>query len=215
MNIFTQLVCTVGRVVNNQVYMLGTGFFVSNDGKVVTSKHVVGNNDDNLVILLPSIDKLDEYQDTTDNTCRTTNAKIIESDGFRDVVILQVKNIACEGIIPQLGSFDDIMVGEEVIVLGFPHCVEGRRVLTLQRATVGAKVLVDSQGIKSKNAVINIQTRPGQSGSLIYSLRTNTIIGILMGTYAPESGVSIAGINPRELNQTTHGVSAEYIKQML
>ncbi|CUQ24830.1 V8-like Glu-specific endopeptidase [Turicibacter sanguinis] len=215
MNIFTQLVCTVGRVVNNQVHMLGTGFFVSNDGKVVTSKHVVGNNDDNLVILLPSIDKLDEYQDTTDNTCTTANVKIIESDAFRDVVILQVKNIAYKGIIPQLGSFDDIMVGEEVIVLGFPHCVEGRRVLTLQRATIGAKVLVDSEGIKSKNAVINIQTRPGQSGSLIYSLRTNTIIGILMGTYAPESGVSIAGINPRELNQTTHGVSAEYIKQML
>ena len=215
MNIFTQLVCTVGRVVNNQVHMLGTSFFVSNDGKVVTSKHVVGNNDDNLVILLPSIDKLDEYQDTTDNTCTTANVKIIESDAFRDVVILQVKNIAYKGIIPQLGSFDDIMVGEEVIVLGFPHCVEGRRVLTLQRATIGAKVLVDSEGIKSKNAVINIQTRPGQSGSLIYSLRTNTIIGILMGTYAPESGVSIAGINPRELNQTTHGVSAEYIKQML
>ena len=66
-----------------------------------------------------------------------------------------------------------------------------------------------------KYATINIQTRPGQSGSLIFSLQSGAIIGLLIGTYAPSSGVVIAGINTHELNQTSYCISANYIKEML
>jgi len=37
----------------------------------------------------------------------------------------------------------------------------------------------------------------------------------LIGTYAPSSGVIIAGINPHELNQTSYCISANHIKEML
>lgn len=215
MNVFTQLVLVIGRInQNGYIDMLGTGFIISNDGKIVTSRHVVADNDENLVVLIPHIRNMNEYQDTTDINCASVEAYILESDPFRDITIIKA-NLNFNGNIPDLGSFDDMNVGEQVCILGFPHCVEGRRVLTLQQAIIGAKVLLESQGIKSKHAVINTQTRPGQSGSLIYSINKNKVIGILVGTFAINSGVIIAGINPRELNQTTHCISAEYIKNML
>lgn len=47
------------------------------------------------------------------------------------------------------------------------------------------------------------------------AIRTGAIIGLLIGTYAPASGVIIAGINPHELNQTSYCISANHIKEML
>lgn len=215
MNIFTQTVLTIGRANSEGIIgMLGTGFLISNDGKVVTSRHVVGDNEQGLVVLVPHINDINQYQDTTNNKCASVGATIVESDPFRDLVILQIP-LSFSYNPPCIGSFDEVSVGEQVGIFGFPHCVEGRRVLTYQHAMVGAKVLLESQGVKSKHAVINTQTRPGQSGSLIFSIRTNKVLGILVGAFGPDSGVFISGINPRELHQTTHCISAEYIKNMI
>ena len=103
-------------------------------------------------------------------------------------------------------------------IFGFPHSVQGRRALTFQKAELGCKVLLDSNNIKSKYAVINTQARPGQSGSLVFLPRTNSICGVLVGAWAPNlngGGISLGGVNPHELHQTTHCVSAEYLRAML
>lgn len=209
-------VVLVGRQMeDSMICMLGTGFIVSHDGKVATSRHVVGDSDKNLVIIPINIKSMNDYQDTTDVKCtRVLNVKIIDSDPFRDVVILKGE-ISCRGTLLSIDSFDDINVGEEIQIIGYPHCVEGRRVLTYQRAIIGAKVLLEAQGVKSKHAVINTQTRPGQSGSMILNSSGSRIIGMLVGAFAPEGGLSLGGINPRELHQTTHCISAEYINQMI
>ena len=90
-------------------------------------------------------------------------------------------------------------------------------VLTQQDTSIGAKILIDSNGIKLKNIVLNIQSRPGQSGSPIVIPEKRAIAGILIGSYAPQvnGSISIGGIDPHTLHQTTHAISAEYIKEML
>ena len=149
---------------------------------------------------------------------------IKKSDPFRDIVILQpkigiseeiAKNISIAPIIPTvpIGQADDINTGEEIFIIGFPHCTEGRRVLTMQKAMVGAKIILNSSGIKSKYFVINTQTRPGQSGAMIYSYEKNKMVGMVIGAFASDSAISVGGINPRELHQTTQCVSAEYINE--
>ena len=216
MNIFTQIVVVIGRVNPDGVQMLGTGFLISPDGKVVTTKHVVGTDESRLVLLAPHIVDINQYQDTTDNRCAPVPLKVIEIDPIKDLCIVKA-DITFSGTLPQLGSFDEIQVGEKIGIFGFPHCVEGRRVLTFQETEIGAKILLESHGVKSKHAVINIQARPGQSGALIFSPRINKIVGVLIGAYALSDGggIIVAGINPRELNQTTQCISAEYIKEML
>lgn len=222
MDIFSQLTVVVGRLgsnddsINNSISMLGTAFFIREDGYLVTPRHVINDQDKGLVILLPHIRGMNEYQDLSDTSCNCVDVEIVEIDPIRDLAILKLKNNGVFTLpIPSLGAIDDVNVGETVQMFGYPHCTEGRRVLTYQSTAIGAKFLLSTNSIKSKQAVLNIQSRPGQSGSLVFSERSNKIIGVLLGTYAPSSGIFLNGINPAELNQTTHIISAEYIKDML
>lgn len=77
-NLFTQLVLIVGRITSNGVQMLGTGFLVTKDGRVATTRHVVGTEDANLVVLVPHITDINEFQDLSDTSCRqnSTNLRI-------------------------------------------------------------------------------------------------------------------------------------------
>ena len=108
-------------------------------------------------------------------------------------------------------------VGDEVEIVGYPHCVNDwhMHILTLQRTIIGAKILRESNGLKYKYAILNVQTRPGQSGSMVFCPSIQKVVGILVGGYAPDSGIRLGGINPYELNQTSFCLSAEYINEML
>ncbi|GHV86227.1 hypothetical protein AGMMS50230_18350 [Spirochaetia bacterium] len=215
--LFTQTVMTIGRIETSGVNMLGTGFLVTNDGTIATTRHVVGNDDKNLAVLFPKIRDINIYQDTSDVSCQCIPATILEIDPFKDIALLKV-DLHYSGSLPTLSSFDTIDVGKELGIFGFPHCTHGRRVLTFQKAEIGAKIILESNSVKAKYAVINTQARPGQSGSLLLSLSSanQTIVGMLIGAFIPSGGsISLSGINPHELHQTTHCISAEYIKAML
>jgi len=214
MDIFTQFVAIVGRMTPSHVEMLGTAFMISNNGFYATSRHVIGDNPNGLVVLAPHIQRIDEYQDVTDTRCQPVNATVLEIDPIKDLAIIKA-DVNFSGLVPSMVSIDEVAVGETVGIFGYPHCTEGRRVLTFQSTAVGAKILLESSSIKSKHAVLNIQSRPGQSGSMVFSPRLQKVVGLLVGTYAPQFGISLGGINPAELNQTTHIISAEYIREMM
>lgn len=212
---FTQITLIIGRFTPSGINMLGSGFVVSNNGKVATARHVIGNLTEGLCILMPHISNIDSYQDVADNVCQPIPVTVEEINPVTDICILQLPGWSFYGTLPELDSLDNICVGEKIGMYGFPHCVMGRRVLTYRESEIGAKMLLESSGIKSKYATLNMQTRPGQSGSPVFSLRTGNIVGMLIGTYAPTCGIIIAGINPHELNQDSYCISASYIKEML
>lgn len=214
---FTQIVLVIGVLKDGVVQMRGTGFLIRNDGLIATAYHVVGSKKENFVVLLPKMSDLNQYQDLSDKSCDPIKCNIERINTLQDVAILKA-DMTFYGILPLLSSFDTCSVGEDVGIFGYPHCsTDGRRSLTYQKTEIGAKVLLDVSGIKSKQAVINTQTRPGQSGSPIVSLKNGEILGLLIGAWSGSSNttISLGGIDPRELHQTTHCLSAEYISEML
>jgi len=212
------LVVAIARVnPPSSISLLGTGFVVANSGVIATTLHSLNNSDTNLVVLPPDFTDLNTYQDTT-SLPRVYSKVIIQSaDPLRDIALLKTDGSEISGKLPSLGSFDDIDVGGDLAIFGYPHAVEGRRVLTIHRSHLGAKILLPCQNILTKHGIINTQARPGQSGSPIVSIKEHRIVGMLIGAYAATmgSGVSISGLNPSELHQTTHCISAEYISAML
>lgn len=211
---FTQITFIIGHSSTNGVQMLGTGFLISTDGKIVTPRHVIGNIFNGLCILMPNISYINEYQDANPTTCNYKYATIYAIDPIHDICILKSEFNYNEEL-PKLDNLDNIDVGNKIGMFGFPHCVMGRRVLTYRESEIGAKMLLETSGIKSKYASVNIQTRPGQSGSLVLNLKNKNIVGMLIGTYAPSCSVTIDGINPHELNQDSYCICASYIKEML
>lgn len=199
------------------VQLLGTCFALPKKGLFATCRHVVGDRGNNLVLVFPENPSCTKgYQDTSNPQCKFVPVMSIEDiNPLCDLAILKA-NVETKVSSP-IGGLNEVGVGDEVEILGFPHCVNDwqMHVLTLQKTMVGAKILRESQGLKFKYAILNIQTRPGQSGSLVYCPRLQKIVGILVGGYAPASGIILGGINPHELNQTSFCLSAEYINEML
>lgn len=211
-----KVIYTVGRITPNGVNLLGTCFLLNKDGLLVTASHVTNNDNNNLVIFATNKTHLDSYQDTTDGQGQLHPATIYKVDPVRDICILKIETAVKSNI--QIGGSDEIEVTEDVAIAGFPHCVNGRNILTFQKTIVGAKVLIESSGIKSKHLILNIQTRPGQSGSPIFRIDDGKVIGMIIGSYVPNTGgmtMSVGGVDPNTLHQTTHAVSSEYILKMI
>lgn len=209
-----QSVYAVGRQRPDHVDLLGTAFVLARPGKLATAAHVIGRNDKDLVVVQRRITYLSEYQDTSNNEVNVAPAVVVAVDPFRDLCILKVPG-PIQSRLTVVGT-DAIEVGTEVDVYGFPHADYGRYVLTYQATNIGSKILVNNGGIKVKYLVLNMQTRPGQSGSPILRRPDSSVVGILIGSYSPIKGErTFQGVDPTTLHQTTHAVSAEYLLEMM
>jgi S1-C subfamily serine protease len=198
--------------------MLGTGFFISNDGTIVTTAHVVGSDPRGLCILAPHITSLNDYQDTTTDKVVYCSVDVVEISPYHDLAILKMDATFTQNPLPPITGFDDVNIGDQLTIIGFPHATDNRRVLTLQYAELGAKILLNSGPLKLKFGVINVQARPGQSGSPVLCAKRQTLVGVLIGTYVPNpetTVIKLGTIDPRELNQTTQCISSSYITDML
>lgn len=138
----------VGRITPNGISLLGTAFFINKPGVLATAAHVVGNNDNDLVIIMNRVNSIQDYQYTSNNKVNFITAKIKEVNPIYDVCLLEALNKVQSTF--TLSSTDSINVGENISLFGYPHCDHGRMVLTQQNASVGAKILINSSGIMAK-----------------------------------------------------------------
>ena len=150
----------VGRITPNGVTLLGTAFFINKPGFLATAAHVVNNSDNNLCVIMNKVNSIQDYQDTSNNQVNCIPAKIKEINPLYDVCLLEVSEKVQSTF--ELISTDSVHVGENISLFGYPHCDHERMVLTQQNTSVGAKILINSSGIKAKNIVLNIKSRPGR-----------------------------------------------------
>jgi S1-C subfamily serine protease len=204
----------VGRTDIAGVQLRGTAFLLNKPGCFATAFHVVGTDDRNLVLAFKEVATLHEYQDTSNKQVRNFPAKILAADPFHDLVVLKTEWRGLSQM--RIGGTDSAPVGTLISSFGFPHADHGRMVLTQQDTAIGARVLIESGGIKSKHVVLNTQARPGQSGSPVLKRADGELVAILVGSYAPGGGgaILLGGVDPSTLHQTTQAVSAEYLLNM-
>lgn len=209
------VMCAVGRAGPGGVQLMGTAFALPTAGLFATAFHTVGADETNLVLATKQLVKVDDYQDTSSTQIQMFPVKIHAADPLHDLIVLNGQNQVQFGL--TIGGADDVSVGSAISSFGFPHADHGRMVLTQQDAEVGARILIESAGVKSKHLVLNTQARPGQSGSPVFRRADGRLVAILVGSYAPGGGggISLGGVDPHTLHQTTHAVSAEYLRAMI
>ena len=154
----------------------GSGFIISEDGYVITNYHVVNGADE----LTVTTHLGEEY-----------DAELIGSDEINDVALLKLD---ADGLDPvEIGSSDDLLVGDMVIAIGNPL---GELTAT---ATVGY-VSGKDRSVTTDGTMINmLQTdaaiNSGNSGGPLFNMK-GQVIGITTAKYSGESssGASIEGI---------------------
>ena len=190
---------------------LGSGFIFDTSGHIITNDHVVRNR---------------SFNDTNTNDSNTNNvtvtflddrsfkAKIVGSDPFSDLAVLQIENPNNQSMIPLvLSNSSDVKIGEHVIAIGNPFGLSGSmtegivsglgRVIPSQSpGGPGPELMPDEENrlvpptsfsipeIIQTDAAIN----PGNSGGPLLNLRgqvigINSAIFSLTGAY---TGVGFA-----------------------
>ena len=138
-----------GRIIEQPVESIGSGFFISKDGYVVTNEHVVGDATEIIVAMANG----KEYP-----------AKLVDRDRVSDIALLKV-----EGDFPSIkfGDSDELLIGEWAIALGNPF---GLFVKNQPTVTVGVISAVnrDFSPLEGRIYEDMIQTdaaiNPGNSG---------------------------------------------------
>lgn len=210
----SNIVFALGRNGPAGIQLAGTAFALNKPGFFATASHVAGTDDQGLVVAFKKLSSLNDYQDTSDTSVQSFPVQIVATDPFHDLAVLTADVGIASNIV--IGGADQAPVGTGISSFGFPHADHGRMVLTQQDTEIGARVLIASGGIKAKHLVLNTQARPGQSGSPVFNRTDGRLVGVLVGSYAPGGGggISLGGVDPHTLHQTTHAVSAEYLSRM-
>lgn len=217
LNSCPQFIFSLARVDSvGNLTVLGTAFCLDKPGLLATVAHLVGQTDEGLVIIRNSVTNIDDYQIGMRQRFQWLSVKIVQHNPVHDLAILKLDFPLDTKWPIQVGTADNVGVGTDVVSFGYPHLALRRSVLTRHHATVGAKILLPSLGNDAKFLVLNFLARPGQSGSPVFRPGSVEMVAVLTGAYVPESNgqVKFFGVDPAAINQTTHAVSAEYLRGM-
>lgn len=157
----------------------GTGFFVSDDGLLVTNRHVVDDAKAQYSVLM--------------NDGRKLDAEVLARDPFQDIAILKVEGSSFSYI--KLGNSDVIKVGQTVIAIGnslgeFQNTVSVGVISGLGRTVIA---LGGFSGPETLREVIQTDAaiNPGNSGGPLFDL-TGRAIGINTAVAAGAENVGFA-----------------------
>lgn len=145
---------------------LGSGFFISSDGDVLTNAHVVDGASEIIV---------------RTNDRREFVATVIGTDKRSDIALLKVNGEGLPAV--KLGSAQALEVGEWVLAIGSPFGFE-------QSVTAGI-VSAKGRSLPSENYVPFIQTdvaiNPGNSGGPLFNL-DGEVVGVNSQIYSRTGG---------------------------
>jgi len=164
----------------------GSGFLVSNDGKVVTNYHVINGAASAEVLLSTG--------------ASYTVAGLLSSNQAHDLALLKIKTTSDEFRFLALGDSDKVQVGEQVVALGSPLGLEG----TVSPGFVS--------GVRDLNGITLLQTTapisPGNSGGALINL-TGQVVGV------PTSSLTLVEGKTTVSQNLNFAVPSKYVHELV
>ncbi|MBP9758536.1 trypsin-like peptidase domain-containing protein, partial [Candidatus Dojkabacteria bacterium] len=159
----------------------GSGFIVTEDGLIVTNKHVVSDPDAGYTVIM------------SDGTKQ--EAEIIGTDQFMDIAILQIEGDDYNFI--ALGDSDKIQVGQKVAAIGyalgqFSNSVSAGIISGLSRSITASGQMGSDAELLSNVIQTDASINPGNSGGPLLDLSGNAIgVNVAVATSAENIGFAI------------------------
>lgn len=156
----------------------GSGFLISEDGRILTNNHVVQGRNPEIHVIL------------ADKT--TYKGKLLGRDERNDLALLQIEPKKKLPFL-RLGDSDAIQVGQKVIAIGNPFGFDGTLTTGVVSA-LGRTIRVNEEereGMIQTDAAIN----PGNSGGPLMDSRGN-VIGINTMIYGTQGNIGIGFAMP-------------------
>ena len=145
----------------------GSGFIIDNRGYIITNQHVI---DQATSISL------------TLNSGKQYTATVSSSDQNLDLAILKPNTSDTNFPVAALGSPGDVVIGEDVVAVGFPLGTNLPGPATFTKGIVSAMRILGTDKYMQTDVTIN----PGNSGGCLVTL-SGKVIGITTASVIPPS----------------------------
>ena len=211
------VISIVSRIENDKFVILGTGFFIAEEGQIATCDHVVSQMTEIYVMKSSDLEKasllgyistkeglpqlnLPVYQIKNNNAF--IKAQLIDRLPDTDIAVLKINQKS--GSYLKIGKYDSVEEGNDLIFLGFPF---------------GVNRVIAHKGMVSYKGKFNISSNPGDklmealqidgivnrgnSGGPLISLDQNKVVGIIKATHG-NIGPYLRGINEGKIR--TEGI---------
>lgn len=181
------------RISQDKVNIIGSGFFVSDNGKVLSAAHLLNKltpEQKNSLVGMTMIEKLAKDSERYG----WFPLKEIKIDVKNDIALFQIENYQKTLLKPlKLNNSDDVKIGHEVYFIGFPYAAQ------LMNDGFGITLIVNKgiisnikrDGVDNNHPrnwfIVDAISNPGNSGCPLIDMKTNKVIGIMTISFRTQS----------------------------
>ena len=165
----------------------GTGFIVTDEGYIITARHVISRNKDKEISVLP-------WKHTS-----LIEAKLVKESNCLDIAVLKIDMPECEhNHILSIQEYDKTLgTGADIAYTGYSFGkTHGDLVLSTHRGIISSRARKTINNTEFILYHIDGLVNPGLSGSPIYCPETGVVAGIIttyIGPQALGSGTGFGG----------------------
>jgi S1-C subfamily serine protease len=167
----------------------GTGFFISDDGFLVTNEHVVNNASDIRVVTMVG----------------AFRAKVVQSDAGNDLALLKADGKFSS--LPIAGS-RTVRLGGTVATIGFPNPLLQGFAPKLAKGEIAA---LSGAADNPRHFQISVPVQPGNSGGALVDERGN-VVGVVSAKLNASLALAASGALPENVN---YAVKSSYLLSFL
>ena len=148
---------------------IGSGFIVREDGLLVTNRHVVGRSSVATVTLSDGVKKM---------------GQVLVTDQESDLALIKIdaENLP----VLEFGDSKELLLGQEIIVIGYPKGLVGSATITKGLVSAIRENLFGLNSVIQTDAALN----PGNSGGPMLDL-TGKVIGVAQAKITDSEGLNL------------------------
>ena len=189
---------------------LGSCFLVHEEGYMLTTSHIFGDNHEDLCVV-PYAPETTDFQTISREHVRSIPVEVISVDKDRDIALLAI-DVDADITMPDflLGNAESIKLGAPLISLGYPFGFQNMHHLTAVSSVVSSKL---TSPFGNNHILFDTRVHAGDVGGPLISINEDRIVGIVCGRYCPMAdGSSIASYTREQALDTdlSYAISIEY-----
>ena len=154
----------------------GSGVIISDNGYIITNQHVVADDNDNIADkIVVRLHSGEEY-----------DAKVVGRDEDADIAVIKIEATGLTAAV--WGSSDELVAGEQIVVVGNPLGKLGGSIATGIVGALSREITID--GNKMNLVQLDAHINPGNSGGGVFNLK-GELVGIV---HAKSAGEMVEGL---------------------
>ena len=159
----------------------GSGFLVDAEGRILTNHHVIGGNAPKIEVTLADSEDHKRYE-----------AEVLAVDESNDLALIKINP---DKPLPHLdlGSSEDLRVGQKVLAIGNPFGLEGT--LTTGIISSLGRSIGDRNGVLEEMIQTDAAINPGNSGGPLLN-SSGAVIGVNTAIYGKGGNIGIGFAMP-------------------